>query len=202
MAASCFSRYFALQINSRFCNITTFDFDEGYVFHRLRMNNAKELVKSFQSSSIFSNKLAPKLRIDYPWLMSNQRKRSPMPSFLDAIKAAHLIKVATKRTKTHLHDPAYVFPEQFYADSAKTLTESFSVLSHPAMSTSMEHMQKNMVRGLANMFIDGRLSLASKKELPSFIIHKEPKISIKKIHLTYGPYPPPAGYVAQEWIGN
>lgn len=142
-------------------------------------------------------------KIDYPWLLSTQRPRMKIPGFLAVMKQNHLLQVGIKRAKTHLHDPTYNFPSDFQADAAKVFGQTLQSLSHPAISSSREHLSSTMVLGLTDIFIKGRESLMrNERVVPSFVMRSEPVVNLKGIHLTYGPYPVPEDHIAQVWIGS
>ncbi|KAH6576280.1 hypothetical protein BASA60_004579 [Batrachochytrium salamandrivorans] len=138
--------------------------------------------------------------IDYPWLLSTAPTRETTPSFWQALRDKHYLGVATERTKDLLHHPVYRFPSQFLTDTSESITAIFKALSDPAMASSPEMLEPLMVRGLINHFAPAYDSLAARGHRPKFILHSTPSIRLKSIMLTYGPYPPPEGYVMQDWF--
>lgn len=140
--------------------------------------------------------------LEYPWLLTTNPSRTPIPSFWDAMKQSQKLAVATKKAKAHLHDPAYAFPGQFLTDASTVIKDAFDTLSHASKASAPLYLKDTMVRGLYTMFIEGKETLASKGQISSFILHSTPKVTLTKIELTYGPYPPPEGYIAQEWFGT
>ncbi|KAI8914535.1 hypothetical protein EDD86DRAFT_199533 [Gorgonomyces haynaldii] len=136
--------------------------------------------------------------VDYPWLLSTQPQRTQNPSFWEVIKDKHLLQVGIKRAQTHLHYPAYGFPDQFLEDASKVTTEMFEQLSK---NPEIDELQPLMVNQLAKLFAISTKELQQKGQQVSFKVHRTPRLRLHKIHLTYGPYPPPQDYVAQEWLG-
>ncbi|KAL2913154.1 hypothetical protein HK105_207395 [Polyrhizophydium stewartii] len=140
------------------------------------------------------------LLVDYPWLLSTAPPREAWPTLWQVLKQKNFLKVATKRAMAHLKHPTYDFPSQFLADAGGVTRAFFAALSDPATARSSDALQPLMVRGLARLFADGHASLAAKRHRPSFVLHSPPKLRLKSIHLTYGPYPSPPDYVAQDWF--
>lgn len=52
---------------------------------------------------------------------------------------------------------------------------------------------------LADAFSKGNKELRDRDQIPTWIIHGKPRLSLRGVHLTFGPYPPPDGYVMQHW---
>eukprot|EP00842_Homolaphlyctis_polyrhiza_P005359 jgi/Hompol1/5824/HPOL_004729-RA len=202
-------------------------------------SSAASSSSSSNSSSSSSSSSNQRLMLDYPWLLSTAPSREETPSFWQVVKEKHFLRVATARCKAHLHEPAYGFPSQMLSDAGQTTLAAFEAFSNPETAGSVDDLQPLMVRGLAQMFVDGHQSLIAKGCSPSFswrpvssviptnsdetvvnstqsalaarpasaldtpIELRKPlpfSMRLKSVHLTYGPYPSPPDYVAQDWF--
>jgi hypothetical protein len=138
---------------------------------------------------------------EYPWLLSQQAPQISVPNFFTHLKNTHLVQVGINKTKILLHDPAYSFPTDFKTDAAIVWAHTLQALSHPLISNSLPHLNTTMLSNLSKLFITGKKQLMNDKMIPSFLLHSTPKVTIDKIHITYGPYPVPESYIAQDWLG-
>ncbi|KAI8909486.1 hypothetical protein BC831DRAFT_517813 [Entophlyctis helioformis] len=182
---------------------------------------------SFSLPSIFSSTEVDHHLIHYPWSLSTSPSREPTPTFWQALRDKHFLTVATKRVQDHLHHPHYEFPKHFIRDAGDTVMALLNALGDTRGAGDAETLEPVMVRGLARMYADGYRSLAAKGQTPSFLIgdtvvggsgasdrdgssaasskalgeaRKKMAVRLRGIHLTYGPYPVPHDYVAQDWF--
>lgn len=145
--------------------------------------------------SILNDPNAPeKILGSYPWLLKNQAPHIPMPTFWQAIKDKHILRVGTKRCRDHLHYPAYGFPEQFVSEGADIVQGLFAELNRNQHSI--------MTRKISEMFIKANHDLEAEGKSVSFELHSIPIIRPNRIHITYGPYPPPEDFIIQDWLGS
>jgi len=65
----------------------------------------------------------------YPWLLSSSLPRIKKLTLWERLKQYHFKQVGIERTKEHLQDKVYPFPEQFQEDASKVVLELFSRLN-------------------------------------------------------------------------
>jgi hypothetical protein len=115
------------------------------------------------------------------------------------MKSKHFINSGTERARKLFKNDAYAFPHQFQTDASNLVKESFRLLSS-SDSKSKEMLEKYMVQGLASKFQIGNDNLSKQNQSASFSITSDPIIVINSFHFTYGPFPIPPDYVAQDWF--
>jgi hypothetical protein len=143
---------------------------------------------------------APRLPVElkeYPWLPSTCPTRSPPLNLWSSVKQKHFLKLGLKKAEKCF--PGYDFPRAFLKDAALVCQQTFDALSRPELAGSVDALQPLMSLILAEKFVDGYESLQRQGLTPKFILHSEPKLHLKGINLTYGPYPPPSDYIIQHW---
>ena len=89
-----------------------------------------------------------------------------------------------------------MFPDQFCRDAQVVLLDAFDCLSNEKLHL----LEKYMIHELAQNFRVGHDSLADNDASVQFILHEIPLVSVEGFHFTYGPFPPPEGYVSQDWL--
>ena len=52
---------------------------------------------------------------------------------------------------------------------------------------------------LADSFCKGNKSLVDQDLFPEWLVSGKPRLSLRGVHLTFGPYPPPPDHVIQHW---
>jgi hypothetical protein len=152
--------------------------------------------------------------IAYPWLLSSQPQRKQPPSFFGSIKNRHLLTAGIARIQTHLQEPAYLFPEDFYSDAAFTLNGLFKTLNSLSDNTRVDSLQPYMLRGLLDYIIPANQDIQQRGGSIQYMFPKlndvdqyydindapfHKYIQLQNINFTYGPYPAPQGYIAQAW---
>lgn len=101
---------------------------------------------------------------------------------------------------------AYSFPTDFIRDAAVTLENAFSALnSFPSDSSDeiwMDRLSPWMVDGLSKRFLSGNRALRSQHHSACLLpAHSwQHSLVLSDIHITHGPMPAPADYVAQDWF--
>ncbi|KAI8892810.1 hypothetical protein BC833DRAFT_610595 [Globomyces pollinis-pini] len=135
----------------------------------------------------------------FPWYLSTSKNVNHSLSFWQSIKQKHLVNCGIERAaKNHLNDEYYDFPFRFYDDVVIILHNFFETLSNPN-KYDHDHLSTLMTKGLANQFIDGLQLSKSMGQFPKFVLHSQPKVRLRGVHFTYGPYPVPSNYCPQEW---
>ena len=140
-----------------------------------------------------------KHNIHVPWLLSNQPARKQAPSFFAALKQRHILNAATQRVQSHLHEPAYMFPEDFYTDVRHVLKDLFSTLNRADITR--ESLRPFMLRQLVDAYFPDHEDILSRNGRIEYDVSELESCDVKlsDINLTYGPYPVPEGYIAQAW---
>ncbi|KAJ3158436.1 hypothetical protein HDU86_002905 [Geranomyces michiganensis] len=136
---------------------------------------------------------------EYPWLLSTQPTRRPRPTFWSVLRDKHFLAVGTARARKHLHHPTYDFPDQFCDDAARVTRDLFSTLSDPQCAEDEAGLAPVLVRAVAERFAAGARAMTAKGLRVEYELKGDPKVVVTGMHFTYGPYPAPAGYVAQQW---
>ncbi|KAI9090945.1 hypothetical protein DFS34DRAFT_335315 [Phlyctochytrium arcticum] len=136
---------------------------------------------------------------DYPWLLDSSPSRRPRPTLWSALRDKHFLAVGTARARKHMNHPTYNFPNQFCQDAAAVTKEMFAALSDPERAVDEERLRPVMVRAVADRFAEGARKLKKQNKRVEFRLKGEPQLSVSGLHFTYGPYPAPAGYIAQQW---
>ncbi|KAJ3152184.1 Signal peptidase complex catalytic subunit S11C [Geranomyces variabilis] len=136
---------------------------------------------------------------EYPWLLSTQPARRPRPTFWSVLRDKHFLAVGTARARKHLNHPTYDFPDQFCDDAGRVARDLFAALSDPLRAEDEAGLAPVLVRAVAERFAAGARALTAKRLRVEYVLKGEPKVTVTGTHFTYGPYPAPAGYVAQQW---
>ncbi|KAJ3170620.1 Signal peptidase complex catalytic subunit S11A [Geranomyces variabilis] len=136
---------------------------------------------------------------EYPWLLSTQPARRPRPTFWSVLRDKHFLAVGTARARKHLNHPTYDFPDQFCDDAGRVARDLFAALSDPLRAKDEAGLAPVLVRAVAERFAAGARSLTAKGLRVEYVLKGEPKVTVTGTHFTYGPYPAPAGFVAQQW---
>lgn len=116
-----------------------------------------------------------------------------------------MIKANQERISKLLQEPAYHFPGDFYQDAETQLRSLFQTLAdHQHDPIDPSRLAPFMLKRLYEPWIQGHTHILSKGgsctfETPTGIQDMPLSITITNIHCTYGPYPVPDGYVAQDW---
>jgi hypothetical protein len=103
------------------------------------------------------------------------------------------------RARKLFKDEAYPFPFQFEKDAVRIVKECFLQLSADKADNE-EFLKSIMVEGLAKKYVEGFKSLRQDSKVPSYLLHSVSGMKINGMHFTYGPFPPPEGYIGQEWF--
>jgi hypothetical protein len=109
-----------------------------------------------------------------------------------------MVEVGIERAKKHLL--SYDFPSQFLEDVTIVTKDVFKTLSNPETAGNEEALYPLMMRGLSQQYAAGYRTLASQGETVEYNIKSKPKLRVTGFHFTYGPYPAPPKYVAQNWV--
>ncbi|KAJ3182408.1 hypothetical protein HDU87_008572 [Geranomyces variabilis] len=136
---------------------------------------------------------------EYPVLLSTQPARRPRPTFWSVLRDKHFLAVGTARARKHLNHPTYDFPDQFCDDAGRVVRDLFAALSDPVRAEDEAGLAPVLVRAVAERFAAGARAMTRKGLRVEYVLKGEPKVTVTGTHFTYGPYPAPAGYVAQKW---
>ncbi|TPX56653.1 hypothetical protein PhCBS80983_g04391 [Powellomyces hirtus] len=155
---------------------------------------------SFPLPSIFHRKSSLAAHVaDYPWLLSTSPPRRPRPTFWSVLRDKHFLAVGTARARKHLNHPTYDFPDQFCDDAAAVTQQLFETLSDPQRAADEEALRPVLVKAVADRFAHGYRAMLAQGNRIEFVLKSKPKVTVTGTHFTYGPYPAPQGYIAQQW---
>lgn len=140
----------------------------------------------------------PKIQtLNHPWLLSTSPPRRMQNSALGMLKEKFFKAVGVDKAQKLI--PGYDFPRQFLDEAAVVADEIFHILSDKEKQTSKQELSQVMTALLADAFAKGNQELRASDQIPQWKIDGKPKLSLRGVHLTFGPYPPPQGYVFQHW---
>ena len=139
----------------------------------------------------------------YPWKLRAEKEREKGNNLWAVIKKKHLLNIGTSRIKDLLRseDAPYSWPYQFELDTQELLTHAFKAMSDRKRNSVTTALSNYMIEGLANSFASSnRMLIKDQDLLVSWRWTAPPKIYVNGFYFTYGPFPVPQDYIAQDWI--
>ncbi|RKO99892.1 hypothetical protein CXG81DRAFT_27370 [Caulochytrium protostelioides] len=135
--------------------------------------------------------------------------RGPEQTFWTRVRDRHNVAAGIARARTHLLHPAYAFPDDFLDDARAVVSRAFALLSDRHASCRADLLRQCMTGGLAAQFAAAHTSLAEQGLAVRFRVGSSDdgervdarvrRCTLTGLKFTYGPYPVPPGYIAQDW---
>ncbi|KAJ3155349.1 hypothetical protein HK101_001553 [Irineochytrium annulatum] len=157
----------------------------------------------FSLPAIFAPSSSSLIRKDilhYPWLLSTDPPRKKPQTLLAVLHEKSVLKPAAERARKAMLGAAYDMPDHFCEDAAIVVKTLLEAMSDPERAGDPDALRPLMVRSLAEEYATGYRELAAKGKRTEIVLSSKPKVRVTGYHFTYGPYPMPEGYEAQNWM--